>query len=89
MKLNKPTERTIKPGRGNLAGTISEKGKTMYKNYSLMQNVGRVKHLVNFHDGIKTHRDGSPFIDVRLFSNKKKRDAFINELKAAGYTEKR
>jgi hypothetical protein len=34
------------------------------KQFNEMQNVGKVKYLVNFHDGVKAHRDGSPFFDV-------------------------
>ena len=49
----------------------------MNQQYYVQQNIGQVKYVVNFHDGVKTHDDGSPFFDVRIFSNKKKMDAFI------------
>lgn len=60
----------------------------MTKNYHLKNNVGSTKYIVNFHDGVKTHKDGSPFYDIGTFKNKKKRDAFIKELCKSGYVEK-
>lgn len=50
-----------------------------------MHNVGRAKYVVNFHDGVKTHRDGSEFFDIAIFSNKKKMNDFIKDLQANGY----
>lgn len=57
------------------------------KIYNISYNVGTVKYVVNFHDGIKTHQDGSLFFDIALFSNKKKMNDFIKQLKADGYIE--
>ena len=58
------------------------------KQFNTMLNIGKAKYVVNHHDGFKTHDDGSPFFDIAIFSNKRKRDAFIRELKAQGYAEK-
>lgn len=58
------------------------------KQYNLMYNVGTTRYVVNFHDGVKTNTDGSPFFDIRLFSNKRKRDEFITSLRQQGYVEK-
>ncbi|RZD19752.1 hypothetical protein [Pseudoalteromonas sp. MEBiC 03485] len=58
------------------------------KQFNTMMNVGKVKYVVNYHDGVKTHEDGSPFFDIVTFSNKKKRNTFIRELTNQGYTEK-
>jgi hypothetical protein len=58
------------------------------KNFNLMFNVGKIKYLVNYHDGIKTHKDNSPFYDIATFRNKKKRDLFVKELLRQGYTER-
>ena len=55
------------------------------KTFYTMMNVGTAKYVVNFHDGIKTHKDGSPFFDIALFKNKKKRDSFIDGLRKRGY----
>ena len=30
--------------------------------YHIQSNIGKAKHVVNFHDGHKTHKDGSPFL---------------------------
>jgi len=60
----------------------------MQKLFYLMDNVGRARYTVNFHDGEAAHADGSPFYGVRIFSNKKFRDRFVRELKRAGYSER-
>lgn len=58
------------------------------KNYYIMYNVGKVKYLVNFHDGQKTHPDGSRFYDVKTFRSKRKMESYIRELIADGYIER-
>lgn len=55
------------------------------KQYNITYNVGKVKYLVNFHDGEKKHKDGSNFYDIACFSNKKKMDKFVSELLNEGY----
>lgn len=55
------------------------------KNYYLMNNIGKSKYTVNFYDGEKTHRDGSAFYDIAIFSNKRRRDAFVRNLIKQGY----
>lgn len=57
------------------------------KTYNIQYNIGSVRYVVNYHDGIKTYKDGSPFYDLATFSNKKKMNDFIRHLKAEGYTE--
>lgn len=57
------------------------------KVFNTMMNVGKVKYVINYHDGVKTHRDGSEFFDISTFSNIKKRNEFIKELKGLGYKE--
>lgn len=57
------------------------------KRYNTMTNVGRAKYVVNYHDGIKTHKDGSPFYDIALFSNEKAFSRFIRSLEQDGYAE--
>jgi len=51
-----------------------------------MQNVGKSKYVVNFHDGEKTHPDGSKFYDIKILRNKKALASFIRQLKRDGYT---
>lgn len=54
--------------------------KTFYEMYG----VGTSKYSVHFHDGVKTHKDGSPFFDIQLFRNKRKKDRFIKGLVKEG-----
>lgn len=48
----------------------------------IQYNIGKVKYLVSWHDGIKTHKDGSKFFDVECFKSKAKMNKFITELKS-------
>jgi len=57
------------------------------KEYYLQENIGRAKYVVNYHNGIKTHKDGSRFFDMGIFSNKQKLEAFVKELIRKGYKE--
>lgn len=59
------------------------------KKYYLMYNIGAVKYVLNFHDGVSTHDDGSEFWDVLLSNNQKVIKRKIAELKAQGYKEGR
>lgn len=55
------------------------------KSYSIQYNIGSAKYVVNYHDGVKTHQDGSLFYDIQTFSNKKALATFENKLLANGY----
>lgn len=57
------------------------------KRFNTQMGVGKAKYVVNFHDGEKTHKDGSPFYDIALFSNKKAFEGFIKDLTRQGYRE--
>lgn len=57
----------------------------MNKKYYTMNNIGKVKYVVNYHDGVQTHNDGSLFYDIRTFKNKVEFNKFISELKKEGY----
>lgn len=59
--------------------------KTFYYEQS---NIGRAKYVVNYHDGVKTHPDGSPFYDAAIFRNKVKKDRFVGKLLAENYKPK-
>jgi len=50
-----------------------------------VQDMGRRRYTVNFHDGKSTHKDGSEFYDMRIFHSKKKMNDFIQELHRKGY----
>jgi len=57
------------------------------KTLNTQDNIGSVKYVVNYHDGVSTHKDNSPFFNLKPFSNKKKRDLFIKSLLAQGYKQ--
>lgn len=56
------------------------------KTFNEMQDVGKAKYVVNYHDGVKVHRDGSPFFDIAIFSSLAKKDRFVRKLKSLGFT---
>jgi hypothetical protein len=58
------------------------------KEYYRLDGVGKAKYTVNCFDGVKKHKDGSDFYDIRIFSNKKKLESFIKILKQDGYKER-
>jgi hypothetical protein len=57
------------------------------KMYNQMYGVGKSKYVVNYHDGIKTHGDGSRFFDIAIFRNKKDLEKFIGKLKLDNYKQ--
>jgi len=57
--------------------------KTFYR----QDNIGKAKYTISYHDGIDTHKDGSPFFGIRIFKNKVKLRQFTNELLSNGYTQ--
>ena len=57
----------------------------MSKQYKIGHNVGNAKYLISYHDGVKTHKDGSPFFDIAIFRNKKKMADFLQILHQLGY----
>ena len=61
---------------------------THQKVYYHTSNIGKAKYVINYHDGVSTHKDGSPFFDIHISSNKKKRDDFEKELLKQGYTQR-
>jgi hypothetical protein len=58
------------------------------KTYYIQYNIGKCKYCVSFHDGVQTHRDGSPFFGIDVFKSLKKMNAFIKQLKSEGYIYK-
>lgn len=57
------------------------------KTFYIMHNVGRSRHVVNFHDGYKSHNDGSPFFDIAIFKSRKALSEFTNNLLSIGYNK--
>jgi len=48
--------------------------------------IGRVRHSVSFHDGEKTHKDGSPFFDLQTFARLTDKKKFVRSLEQKGFT---
>ena len=59
----------------------------MQKQFYVQDRIGKARHVVNHHDGVKTHRDGSKFFDVTICSNKRKLAKFVAGLVSRGYVE--
>lgn len=57
------------------------------KTYNVQHNIGKAKYCVNFHDGLSKNKDGSNFVGLRIFSNKKKLALYLSELKKNGYIQ--
>ena len=55
------------------------------KTFNVKFGVGKCKYLLSYHDGIQTHKDGSPFYDIGIFRNKKKLDEYVKGLIKKGY----
>lgn len=58
------------------------------KTYQDNYQIGKTRYSVSFHNGAKTHKDGSPFFDLQIFSNKKNKEEFIRNLENVGYISK-
>lgn len=58
------------------------------KTFYQQDNIGKAKYTISFHDGIQTHKDGSPFFGIAIFHNKKKLNQFRSELINKGYKER-
>lgn len=57
------------------------------KQFNLQYNVGKAKYVINIHDGVSTHNDGSPFYGIEIFKNKRIFNARTKELLKGGYIE--
>jgi hypothetical protein len=58
------------------------------KQFNIQYNIGKSKYVINYHNGIKTHTDKSPFFDIAIFKNKVKLNKFVNGLINEGYSQK-
>jgi len=55
------------------------------KTFNIQYGIGKAKYCVSYHDGIKTHKDGSPFFDLSIFKNKTDLNKFTKTLINQGY----
>lgn len=58
------------------------------KRFYEMYNVGKSKYVINYHDGVKKHADGSDFYDISIFKSKKKMEEFKKSLIKKGYYDR-
>lgn len=58
------------------------------KQYYIQENIGTAKYVVSYHDGVKTHKDGSPFYDIAIYKSSQAMYVFVNKLRSNGYTYK-
>lgn len=59
----------------------------MEKQFNTMYNIGKSRYVINYHDGVSQHKDGSPFFGIMIFRNKKIFNKARKELIAEGYKE--
>ena len=58
------------------------------KTYNIKTNIGKAKYLLSYHDGVKTHSDGSKMYDIAIFKNVVKLHDFEKTLIMNGYIYK-
>ena len=63
--------------------TINE-GKKVFK---VNPGIGSSKYSISSHDGVKTHKDGSDFYDIKIFKNKVDLEKGIKDYKRKGFVE--
>jgi len=49
--------------------------------------IGNAKYSISYYDGKKTHKDGSPFYDIKIFKSKDELNTAIGDFKKQGYIE--
>jgi hypothetical protein len=79
VDVRQPSKKVAKPNK------LEEGG--MVKNFNVMRNVGKSKYVINSYDGVKKHKDGSPFYDIDTFKNLKDFMQYKKKLKSEGYKE--
>ena len=57
------------------------------KTFYTQENVGKAKYVVNLHDGIKKHKDGSSFFDIVIFKSKKKFNEYCKNVLKKNYKQ--
>jgi hypothetical protein len=53
--------------------------------YNIQYNIGKVKYLVSWYEGVKKHKDGSEAWDVACFKSKVKMNQFISKFRKDQY----
>ena len=60
--------------------------RNIQKEYYIQNGIGKAKYIINFYDGKSTHKDGSKFFAIKIFTNKKELIKYEKELIKDGYT---
>lgn len=55
------------------------------KTFKVNPQIGKSKYSISFHDGKKTHKDGSKFNDIKTFKTKTELDKAIKDFEDKGY----
>ena len=55
------------------------------KTFRINPCIGKVKHSISFHDGMKLHKDGSKFHDIETFKTQKAKNSYAKNLLNEGY----
>lgn len=55
------------------------------RRFNTKYGVGKSKYVINYHDGVKKHKDGSDFFDIEIFKNQKDLEAFKKALLQKGF----
>jgi hypothetical protein len=55
--------------------------------FGIKHNIGKIKYLLSYHDGVKMHQDGSKFYDIFCTNNKKVLGKSVKELIKKGYKQ--
>lgn len=67
-----------------LSETTIKEGKKVFK---VNPGIGSSKYSISSHDGVKKHKDGSDFYDIKIFKNKVDLEKGIKDYKSKGFVE--
>ena len=57
------------------------------KTYRYTHATGKARHCISYHDGVSTHKDGSPFFGLEICGNLRALKRFLRKLQGEGYAE--
>jgi len=57
------------------------------KSFRINPPIGTAHHSISYHDGVQTHRDGSPFWGIEIFKTRRAKDKQARKLRRQGYVE--
>ena len=79
--------KTAKRGDENGIVVIKESVNEGKKVFKVNPGIGSSKYSISSHDGVKTHKDGSDFYDIKIFKNKVDLEKGIKDFKSKGFIE--